>query len=108
MSQVTRDQERVTIRPQCDIVASMAQEFRDELKSILVEEPRELLIDLEGVEMVDSVGLGVFIAAYNSMSKAGGQLTLCSVSRDIFTLLKTMRLDQRFTVHVSEEETCHG
>ncbi|MFC1763651.1 STAS domain-containing protein [Planctomycetota bacterium] len=108
MSEVIRENETVTIRPQSDVVASMASEFKGELKGLLDEGIRDLTIDLQGVEMVDSVGLGVLIATHNSLSKTGGQLAVCNVSNDIFSLFKTMRLDKHFSVTAIEEEACHG
>ena len=92
------EKENVTLKPACDIVASMAKEFREELISKVTEGVQELVIDLEGVEMIDSVGLGLFIAAHNSLSRLGGKLIVCNVSDDICKLFKTMRLDQHFTV----------
>ena len=108
MNEVTRENESATIRPQSDVVASMASEFKTELKGLLEEGIRQLTIDLSGVEMVDSVGLGVFIATHNSLHKAGGSLTVSNASTDIASLFKTMRLDRHFTVVASEKEPCHG
>jgi anti-anti-sigma factor len=108
MSEILKEQDRVTIKPQSDVVASMAGEFKSELKALLDQGVKDLTIDLGGVEMIDSVGLGVFIATHNSLRQGGGNLTLCNVSKDIHLLLKTMRLDKHFTVLAREKEVCHG
>ena len=50
MSEVIRENECVTIRPQSDVVASMASEFKGELKGLLDEGIRDLVIDLNSVE----------------------------------------------------------
>ena len=63
---------------------------------------KELVIDLAKVKTVDSVGLGLLIAAHNSLSGAGGKLTVTNASEDIYFLLKTMRLDQHFEVKAVE------
>ena len=98
MSHVCKEEESVTIRPEMDIVASTANELRGELKTLIDEGRTHVIVDLEGVEMVDSVGLGVFIAAHNSLSQTGRVLTLANVSSDIMILLRTMRLDKHFTI----------
>ena len=108
MSEILRDNDRVTIRPQTDVVASMAGGFKSELKVLLDQGIQDLTIDLTGVEMIDSVGLGVLIAAHNSLRQKGGQLIIRNASQDIHTLFKTMRLDRHFTVVVGEKEVCHG
>ena len=102
MSEVIKDSEKTTIRPEGDIVASMVGDFKHELKGLLDEGIKDLTIDLANVEMVDSVGLGTFIATHNSLKQSGGQLTISNVSPDITGLLKTMRLDKHFTVVPSE------
>jgi anti-sigma B factor antagonist len=48
--------------------------------------------------MVDSVGIGVIIATHNSLNKVGGKLKVTNITKDIYTLFTTMRLDRHFTV----------
>jgi anti-anti-sigma factor len=89
-----------TISPQKDIVASMVSDFKKELQQLITDEGvTDLEIDMTGVEMVDSVGLGAFIATHNSLSQKNGKLTVVNASSDIFSLFKTMRLDQHFEIH---------
>ena len=87
-----------TVKLDKDIIASMAADFRDKLLKLVKEGIEELTLDLRQVEMVDSVGLGVIIAAHNSLRGIGGKLTVKNVSNDIYRLFKTMRLDQHFEV----------
>jgi anti-anti-sigma factor len=108
MSEILRDNDRVTILPQTDVVASMAGEFKGELNVLLDQGVQDLTIDLTGVEMIDSVGLGVLIAAHNSLRQKGGQLSIRNASPDIHSLFKTMRLDKHFTILAGEREACHG
>ncbi len=98
MSKVSKSGERVVVKPGKDVVASMANEFRSQLHGIVQESPNELVIDLDGVEMVDSVGIGVIIATHNSLNKTGGSLRVTNVASDIFTLFSTMRLDHHFII----------
>ena len=98
MSDIKRIGDGATVKPGRDLVASMVKEFKKELRSLLEEEPAEITIDLVGVDMIDSVGLGVLIAAHNSISKMGGKLTVMNASENIYGLFKTMRLDKHFGV----------
>ncbi len=98
MSEIIRDEYRVTIRPGRDIVASMAGEFRNELNKEIAEATEELVIDLRGVEMVDSVGIGVIIATHNTLDQKGATLKVINIAPDIYGLFTTMRLDRHFTI----------
>jgi len=86
------------VQPGADIVASMAEGFKGSLRKLIQKGIRELTIDLAGVQIVDSIGLGVVIATHNTLAKTGGKLTVINVSDDIYRLFKTMRLDQHFEV----------
>ena len=98
MSIINKDGNQVIVKPGRDVVASMANEFRAELNSQIQESPSELVIDLSGVEMVDSVGIGVIIATHNSLDQKGGKLKVINIAEDIYGLFSTMRLDRHFTV----------
>lgn len=98
MSTIRKDGSQVIVKPGRDVVASMANEFRAELNSQIQESPAELVIDLAGVEMVDSVGIGVIIATHNSLDQKGGKLKVINIAEDIYGLFSTMRLDRHFSV----------
>ena len=98
MTEINKNRDRFVVKPGKDVVASMANEFRSQLHGLVQESPNELVIDLDGVEMVDSVGIGVIIATHNSLNKVGGALRVTNVASDIYTLFSTMRLDHHFTI----------
>jgi len=86
------------VKPGKDLVASMAEDFKKKLVTVVKKGLDELIIDLSGVEIVDSIGLGLMIATHNSLNKQGGKLSIINASEDVFHLFKTMRLDQHFEV----------
>jgi anti-anti-sigma factor len=85
---------QIFIAPHKDIVASEAQELRRRIFSIISEKPGKLVVDLEGVNAIDSIGLGVLISARNHLKKTGGELVVTNVSKDIYHLLRQMHLDR--------------
>ncbi len=90
--------ESKVVRPGKEVVASMADGFKEKLLEAVKDGTKELIIDFNSVEMIDSIGIGVIIAAHNSMSNAGGTISVRNLSPDIYGLFKMMRLDQRFEV----------
>ncbi len=103
MSLVFFEKNSVTIKPEKDIVASTCGEFKTELIALVHNEMTELVIDFEDVEMVDSSGISVIIAAYNSVGKVGGKLKIVNTPHDVYKLLRTMRLNDHF--HIEEKKT---
>ena len=98
MSEIIKEENHVIVKPGQDVVASMANEFRAELNSLIQESSCDLTIDLTGVEMVDSVGIRVIIATHNSLNNKGHKLKVVNIADDIYGLFSTMRLDRHFTV----------
>ena len=98
MSEIERQGNQAIVRPGKDVVASMAPEFRTELLSLVEGGAKKLVVDLAGVEMIDSAGMGILINAHDLLSKASGDLMVTNASKDICALFKAMQLDQHFTV----------
>lgn len=101
MSEIVTSADQTTIKPGEDVVASMAEAFKGELLSAVDSSQGTFVIDLDGVSMVDSVGIGVIIAVYNSLSQSDRQLKVINVAQDIYGLFSTMRLNRRFTVEAA-------
>jgi anti-sigma B factor antagonist len=98
MSEIVNQGNETIIKPGVDVVASMAEEFKSELLSVINDSSDGVTIDLEGVDMVDSVGIGVIIAAHNTLNQSDRKLKVINVAKDVYGLFTTMRLNRRFTV----------
>ena len=98
MSEIVNKGDQTIIKPGMDVVASMAEDFKTELLSVISESSDEVVIDLIGVDMVDSVGIGVIIAAHNTLNQSDRKLKVINVAKDVYGLFTTMRLNRRFTI----------
>jgi anti-anti-sigma factor len=95
---VMRDGRKATIAPAGDIVASMAGTLKPRLKNMVHDGVDTLVFDLARTTMVDSVGIGLIVAAHNSVQKSGGSISVIHASKDLLDLFKALRLDQHFSV----------
>lgn len=95
---LTKDQSQATMCPPGDIVASATAELRAAMKKLIDSGVRQLELDLTHVTMIDSAGLGLLIAAHNSLRKVAGEMTVVGASPEIVELLTTMRMTQHFRV----------
>jgi serine/threonine-protein kinase RsbW len=98
MDDIRIEDDRTVYCPTGDIVASMAEDMRARLRDVMREHPGPLTIDLSRVELIDSVGIGLLIAAHNTLAKSGQRLALEHVNPDLAGLLRTMRLDKHFVI----------
>ncbi len=102
MSRIAEIHDSIIITPDKDVVASMAEEFDAELHTLIQKMPGEITIDLTNVKIVDSIGIGVLIAAHNALSRFEGKLIVINATPNICRLFTTMRLDRRFAVESAD------
>lgn len=95
---ITKNDNRAVMQPEGDVVAGTVPGLRSTMRGVLAEGVRELVVDLSRVEMMDSSGIGLLIAAHNSLVKLGGRLEVIHASQDILELFRAMRIPQHFQV----------
>jgi anti-anti-sigma factor len=92
-----------SVRLTGDLTAVMVPELQAGLKHVLQGGARNLVFDLASTGMLDSSGMGLLIAAANSLALIGGKVRVTNVSTDIFRLLQSMRLTVRLNVSARAE-----
>ena len=96
MTEITTQGDTAIVCPGQNIVAAMTQNFRDELRLLLAKGITNIVIDLTGVEIIDSMGLSVLVAVHNSLQKKGTRLEIRNAVDNINKLMGEMRLDRHF------------
>lgn len=82
-----------------------APDLGDRIAEVLGDGQHRLVVDLNGVEFMDSTGLGVLVAGYNRAQELGGTLELvCEVER-VTKLLRITGLDDVFTIHPTPDDS---
>ena len=90
--------EQSTFTPGCDIVAAVTDTIKVELRALVSQSSGVFTIDLNGVDMIDSKGIGLLIATNNSLTGQGRQLRIIHASPDLIDLFRVMRLDRHFLI----------
>lgn len=96
---VTENQDgAVTIKPGKDIVASSIEELKTEVRTVYEGGAKRIIMDLEGVNVIDSIGLGLLAETHNSLTKRDSKLELINASENVCNVLNVMRLDRHFSI----------
>jgi anti-sigma B factor antagonist len=90
---------RVTYR---DEAAALSGSIAELLPQI--HQTRQLVLDLSGVEMIDSAGLGELVALLNWIREEGGAIKLASPHGHVRRLLELTNLSSVFEIHPSLQE----
>jgi anti-sigma B factor antagonist len=64
---------------------------------------KKFLLNLAGVEFVDSDGMGELVRCYSIVRRAGGEMKLARVTKKVQDLLQLTRLNTLFEIYSEEE-----
>ncbi|GAP64693.1 anti-sigma B factor antagonist [Ardenticatena maritima] len=63
-----------------------------------------IIIDLSGVNFIDSTGLATLVQAMKHARQHGGDLVLCRLQQPVRIIFELTRLDKAFRIFETEEE----
>ena len=78
--------------------------LKDKINSLLQQDKKQLLLNLENVPYIDSAGLGEVVRTYTTVSRQGGSLKLLNLTKRITDLLSITKLLTVFETYESENE----
>lgn len=71
------------IAPVGSIDSDTHQLLEKEIQGVLKKDPQEIILDMEGVGYISSMGVRVVLATLKSLKKAGGKLILAKLQPQI-------------------------
>ena len=78
--------------------------LKDKINSLVHQDQKRILLNLEGVPYIDSAGLGEVVRTYTTVSRQGGQLKLVNLTKRITDLLSITKLLTVFETYESEAD----
>jgi anti-sigma B factor antagonist len=101
----TREIDRITI---VDAVGRLTlsdsrTQLRDLIHVSVGNGHKKFLLNLAGVEFVDSDGMGELVRCYSVVRQAGGEMKLVHVTRKVQDLLQLTRLNTLFDIYSDEQ-----
>jgi anti-sigma B factor antagonist len=85
------------------VLGEEAAGLRDTLKKVLTTS-RQVVLDLAGVDYIDSSGLGTLVGVYSSARAAGADIKLTGVGQRLRDVLQITKLVTVFEVYDTEQE----
>jgi anti-sigma B factor antagonist len=92
---------RLTVGPEVSI-------FRDRMQKLIDSGSRQIVLNLQQVDYIDSTGLGALVMCYTSLQRAGGSVKLLNLSRRGIQLLIMTKLTTIFEVFDDEQNAINS
>jgi anti-sigma B factor antagonist len=83
--------------------ASVAVSFKAKMADFINGGNKSIILNLSGIEFIDSSGLGSIVSSLKLIGK-NGDLLLCGINRNVMSMFKLTRMDRVFQIFSSEYE----
>ena len=72
--------------------------FKEQLLSIIENHSNKIILDMSGVEVINSTGIGVLILINDKIKKQSGIMIICCLNNLLNELFDRMRLNTIFSI----------
>jgi anti-sigma B factor antagonist len=96
--------DRTIVRVGGEIDVYTAPKLREQLVELVNDGSFHLVVDMEGVDFLDSTGLGVLVGGLKRVRAHDGSLRLVCTQERILKIFRITGLTKVFPIHASVEE----
>ena len=95
--------DRIVVEVSGEIDVYTAPKLRDKITELVGDEVYDIVIDLEGVEFLDSTGLGVLVGGLKKVRAHDGSLSLVCTQDRLLKIFQITGLSKVFAIHETAE-----
>jgi len=81
-----------------------AQEFKNTLQDLLQKNKKNIVVDMSGINFINSNGIGILVSGFTTVKNGGGELKLVNSSNKVTGVLAVTKLNQIFQNFESLED----
>ena len=78
--------------------------LRDLIRKHLASGHKKIVINLAGINYIDSTGLGELVSGYRLVKSEGGEIKLLNLNKKVSDLLQITKLYTVFDIHTQEAQ----
>jgi anti-sigma B factor antagonist len=86
----------LTVRGSLDI--NTAPQLGEEIDRLVVDKPKLVIVDLSGLDLIDSSGVAALVKLYKGVRASGGNVTISGVRDQPLAIFKLLRMDKVFNL----------
>jgi len=84
--------------------ALIAEPVKEQMKSLFVRPNTKLVLNMEGIDFVDSTGFGVFLSIMKTANNNYGFFKICNIAPGVMELFKLLQLHNVFEIYNTKED----
>lgn len=86
----------LTVRGSLDI--NTAPQLAEEIDRIVGGRPKQVLVDLSALDLIDSSGVAALVKLYKGVRAAGGVITISGARDQPLSIFKLLKMDKVFNL----------
>lgn len=98
------DNEVIILKLVGNLVASSAEELKEQTGKLIEKKYRYILLDLARVDFIDSSGLGACMSIKRDLAAHEGVLACSGLNENVKKLFKMTRADQKILIFTARQE----
>lgn len=98
----------LVFKPGDEINANSTGKLRKVFDEIINSDKKKVVVDLSGIEYIDSAGLAILIEFFQRLQKNSGKLHICGLSSKISKIFEVAKLNSIFKIYDSFEKAYKG
>lgn len=79
-------------------------QLRQEINDLIRQENKNILIDCQAVNFMNSSGIGALVATLKLVKNAGAKMYLCSLTDQVKMIFNLTKMDRVFEIYTDSEE----
>lgn len=95
---VQRSDQATTLAVRGSLDINTAPHVADEVDRIINEKPKTVIVDLSGLDLIDSSGVAALVKLYKGVRSAGGLITISGARDQPLAIFKLLRMDKVFNL----------
>ena len=95
---VQRSSNSTTLNVRGSLDINTASQLGDEIDRIVGEKPSVVIVDLSGLDLIDSSGVAALVKLYKGVKSVGGNVTISGARDQPLAIFKLLRMDKVFNL----------
>jgi anti-sigma B factor antagonist len=95
---VQRSDKATTLAIRGSLDINTAPQLADEVDKIIGEKAKTVIVDLSGLDLIDSSGVAALVKLYKGVRSGGGAITISGARDQPLAIFKLLRMDKVFNL----------
>lgn len=84
--------------------ALVTEPVKEQLNKLFVKPGTKLVLNLKGINFIDSSGFGVFLSVFKTANINYGYFKICNVEQEVMGLFKLLQLHNVFEIYTTLDD----